>query len=87
VGQRTNGAKTRRILRTCIWNGHLDEWISAKELSLIIAKEYDTDSEGRPRLWTDVTTMQVATVLGQLERYGEVEQNRKAGKISLWRKV
>ena len=79
--------KTRRILRACIENGHLDEWISAKELSLIINKSYETDSQGRALLWADVTTMKVATVLGQLERYGEVEQNRKAGKISLWRKV
>ena len=84
---RTNGKRTRRILRLCIENGHLDHWTTSANLLHIITSGYGTDKFGNNLRWVDMTTNQLAVCLGQLERYGEVEQNRTAGKISRWRKV
>ena len=89
---RSRGKMTRPLVKKAIELGHLDHWISAKDVAWIINCEYQVrdpserwTSYGRRNKW--VTTMSAAVILSEFARKGLLEIKRKGSEVSLYRKV
>ena len=96
----THGKVNRPRIMKAIEYGHLDHWISAKDVAWIVNNEYDivedpfTDkrtgkiySRQRPRQYKFMTTMMAARILTEFSRKGILEIKRKGSEVSLYRKV